>query len=1027
MKKSRILSAFLALVMLLGMFTTGVSAAWADKVDEDENPIIDYMTQVYNNPDKKLAEMIMVKEENGYQMWFEEFTGEIAVVDTASGQTFFSNPIDLAANKSTSEAVKQKLLSQVIINYLDNDVSKEMNSYKEAALRGQITLKNIKGGMRVEYTLGEQQTTRLVPRLIEVSRFRTLVLEYIENDWLREKLESFYTLKDPNAPELTERGIIEMQSKFPITMEMAVYVCDPDIKARELRELEEIIKTWCPLYTYEELDVDHSMTGYEGDDAAPPRFRLALEYKIVDGGFEVRLPANGIEFDEEAYQFDTVQILPYFGTGSNTYCGYTMIPDGSGSLIRFEDVKGITYNISGQVYGADYAYHEISGQHSEVMRWPVWGVVTDYGEIAPERITAKPAGSDPDAEDTSSTAAAAPVDPEAGEPITTTVGYMALVTEGDSLATLMSEHGGTLHPYNTVYAKFTPRPSDTYNLADSISVSGSATWTVTSERKYTESYRIRYFLLTDPEVAAEKGVKNYYDASYQGMALALRDYWTETGVLTKLENVEADIPLFIESFGAIETLERFMSFPMEVDTPLTTFEDVKTMYTELTEMGIPNIDFRLTGYANGTMDFYTYPAKLKWTKAVGGDEGFTDLVAFAQQNNFNLYPEFDFAYMNWSDAFDGVYRKRDAIKTIDDRYTVRRAYDPATQSFDRTFALCISPKSYDMFYEKFGPVYKSFGNNAISLSTMGTDLNSDFDEDEPYHREDNKAYTLGFMEKVAADYENVMVEGGNAFTLPYVDVVTNMSLESSQYVKASESIPFMGMVLHGSKIITGTPANMEGDINEMVLRSIESGASLYFVLSYQNTNRLKENMSTSKYYSVNYEIWKEDLVTYYTTLNEALRDVQDQYIVDHQFLEGERVPDADEAEADAAAAVLEAEALAEEEALAAEKEERAARLAERLAKQYGTEEEAEEAEEEVAEDEDEEEDNGGLNEFGEVIVEEEEEKIVPEKYATTSGSIVYVEYENGIGFILNYNSFDITTEVNGKTYTVEGMNFVKIK
>ncbi|MBQ4576461.1 MAG: hypothetical protein IJB07_01895, partial [Firmicutes bacterium] len=126
-------------------------------------------------------------------------------------------------------------------------------------------------------------------------------------------------------------------------------------------------------------------------------------------------------------------------------------------------------------------------------------------------------------------------------------------------------------------------------------------------------------------------------------------------------------------------------------------------------------------------------------------------------------------------------------------------------------------------------------------------------------------------------------------------------------------------------------------------------------------------------------------------------------------------------------AALEAEALAEEEALAAEKEERAARLADRLAKQYGTEEEAEEAEEEVAEDEDEEEDNGGLNEFGEVIVEEEEEKIVPEKYATTSGSIVYVEYENGIGFILNYNSFDVTTEVNGKTYTVEGMNFVKIK
>ncbi len=1027
MKKSRILSAFLALVMLLGIFTTGVNAAWADKVDENENPIIDYMTQVYGNPDKKLAEMIMVKEEGGYQFWFEEFTGEVAVVDTASGQTFFTNPIDVASNPSTSVAVKEKLLSQVIINYLDNDVSKEMNSYKEAALRGQITLKNIKSGMRVEYTLGEQQTTRLVPRLIEVSRFRTLVLEYIENDWLREKLESFYTLKDPNAPELTERGIIEMQSKFPITLEMAVYVCDPDIKARELRELEDIIKTWCPLYTYEELDVDHSMTGYEGDDAAPPRFRLALEYKITDGGFEVRLPANGIEFDEESYQFDTVQILPYFGTGSNTYCGYTMIPDGSGSLIRFEDVKGITYNISGQVYGADYAYHEISGQHSEVMRWPVWGVVTDYGEIAPERITSKPAGTDTAAAatDAAATTTTTTTTEEIGEPVTYTLGYMALVTEGDSLATLMSEHGGTLHPYNTVYAKFTPRPSDTYNLADSISVSGSATWTVTSERKYTESYRIRYFLLTDPEVASERGVKDYYDASYQGMATALRDYWTENGTLSKLENVEENIPLFIETFGAIETLERFLSFPMEVDTPLTTFEDVKTMYNELTELGIPNIDFRLTGYANGTMDYYTYPAKLKWTKAVGGDEGFTDLVSYAKEKGFEIYPEFDFAYMNWSDAFDGVNRKRDAIKTIDDRYTVRRAYDPATQSFDRTFALCISPKSYEMFYEKFGPVYAAFGNPSISLSTMGTDLNSDFDEDEPYHREDNKAYTIEFMEKMAADYENIMVEGGNAFTLPYVDVVTNMSLESSQYVKASESIPFMGMVLHGSKVLTGTPANMEGDINEMVLRSIENGASLYFVLSYQNTSRLKENMSTSKYYSVNYEIWKEDLVEYYTTLNEAIKDVQDQYLVDHQFLEGERVPDEDEAEADAAAAAAAAEAEAEAEALAAEKEARAERLADRLAKQFATEEPDAEADVEE-EEEDEEEDNSGVNEFGEVIVEEEEEKEVPAKYATTSGSIVYVEYENGIAFILNYNSFDITTEVNGKTYTVEGMSFVKI-
>ncbi len=1035
----RFLSAFLTLVMLAGAMTVPTAAAWEDKVDEDGNPLIDYLTESYANPEQKLADMILVKEEKGYQLWFEEFTGEVAVVDTKSGQVHFSNPIDISQT-TASAAVKKELLSQVIINYKDNDVSKKMDSYTEAALRGQITRKNIKGGMRVEYTLGEQQTIRLVPRMIRVERFEDLILSQIENDWLREKLVSFYTKKDPSDPTLTERGIIEMQSKFPITLEMAVYVCDPEIKARELRELEEIIKQYCPTYTYEELDADHSETGYEGADAAPPRFRVALEYSITDNGISVSCPANSIEFDESAYQFDTLIYLPYFDAGSNTYTGYTLIPDGTGSLVRYEDVKGTPYNISGVMYGDDFAYHEIRGTNSQVMRWPVWGNVVNYGEIAPERFESKAAPTEDGAAaaDTASADAAASTtttkkaedkDGIPSDPVTYSNGYMAVITEGDSLATLMTSHGGTLHPYNTVYAQFTPRPSDEYNLADSISVSGSASWTVTSDRKYTERYRIDYIFLTDDEVAAEKGIKDHYSADYVGMATACRDYFTANGYITKMESADENLPLFIETFGTTETLERVLSFPVEVDTPLTTFEDIKTMQAELTEMGVSgSINFRLTGYYNGNMDYYTYPAKLKWNKVVGGADGFSDLVSYANQTGFKIYPDFDFAYNRFRDLFDGFSLKRDAIKTIDDRYTRRRAYDPATQTFDRTFMLCVSPVSYERFYKKFGPEYLSYGNVNISVGSLGTDLNSDFDEDEPYHREDNKAYTKDFLAKLDEDYESVMISGGNAFALPYADTIVEVALDSSRFVKASECVPFMGMVLHGSKIFTGTAINMEGDIDEMILRSIENGASLYFTLSYQNTNRLKESFTNSKYYSVNYEIWKDDVVEYYTKLNDATRDLQTSYIVDHKFIDGERIPDADELEADAAAEAAAAEALAEEEALKAEKEAKAEKLAERLAKQYGLEAEAEEAENAAAEadDEEEETDNGGLNEFGEVIEEEEEEAAVPEKYALTSGTLVLVTYETGVKFILNYNSYKVTTEVDGKTYEVEPLDFIRI-
>ena len=1021
MKVKRIVSAFLTTVMFLGSLVVPAQAAYADKVDEDGVPLIDYLNTNYETAEDKLADMIMVKEKNGYQLWYEEFTGEICLVDLSTGQKLFSNPFDIASGYQTiSDAVKQQLLSQIIITYLENDVQKTMNSYYEAALRNQITKKNIKNGIRVEYIMGEEQTIRLVPRMIKRERFDELILGQIDYDWHKNKLSSFYTLKDKDDETLTERGVLEMVAKFPITNEMAVYVCDPDIKARELRELENIIKTYCPLYTYEELDYDHDLTKYSGADAAPPRFRLSLEYTLNDDGLAVRLPANGIEFDEAAYQFQTVSMLPYMGAGSNEYEGYSVIPDGSGALIRFQDFKGQSVNLSGQLYGADYAYHEISGQHAESMRMPYYGVVTTY----PGSPSGTPAPTSGDVVD------------EAAAEATYNNGFLAIITEGDSLASLMAVCGGSLHPYNTVYAMFTPRPSDEYNLADSISVSGSATWTVTSKRKYTDSYRIQYIMLKDENVAKENNTTGY-KAEWTGMATAYRDYMTARGDLTKMTaaDVKDDIPLFIETFGSIKTTERILSFPVEVDTPLTTFEDIKTIYSELSEKGIKNINFKLTGYANGGMN-PTVPYYLKWTRVVGGKKGFNDLVDYAKANDFVVYPDFDFVYIRNTELFDGITMKWHAVRTIDDRYTTRRAYDAATQSFDRSFAIAISPAYFGRLYDKFGPTYLSYGNDAISVSTLGTDLNSDFDEDEPYHREDDKAFTLDLLERISTDIPHVMIEEGNAFAVKYADVILNASLTSSTYVKASESVPFLGMVYHGSKVFAGTPINMEGDIKQGILHAIENGAAMYFMLSYQNTSDLKEDFRLSKYYSVSYEIWKDDVERYYTELNDAIKDLQTSYIVDHEFLDAERIPDDDEIEADAAAKALEDAAVKEAEAAKKEKDDRKARLEARLAAEaaeaagVAVEEPAEEAEEAPAavEEEQEEAPEGfHYDEFGELVPDEEEaEEEAPDKYKTTRGSVVRVEYEGGVNFIINYNSFDIVVNYNGQKINIGPLSFERI-
>ena len=132
MKFKRIISAFLTLVMLLGSMVVSVDAAWSDKVDEKGDPIINYLQQVYATPEEKLADMILVKEAYGFQLYYEEFTGEFALVKTSTGEVLFSNPYDINSGYQTiSDPVKQELLSQLTISYLENDVQKTITATRK--------------------------------------------------------------------------------------------------------------------------------------------------------------------------------------------------------------------------------------------------------------------------------------------------------------------------------------------------------------------------------------------------------------------------------------------------------------------------------------------------------------------------------------------------------------------------------------------------------------------------------------------------------------------------------------------------------------------------------------------------------------------------------------------------------------------------------------------------------------------------------------------------------------------------------
>ena len=298
----------------------------------------------------------------------------------------------------------------------------------------------------------------------------------------------------------------------------------------------------------------------------------------------------------------------------------------------------------------------------------------------------------------------------------------------------------------------------------------------------------------------------------------------------------------------------------------------------------------------------------------------------------------------------GFSFKDDAVKTIDNRYTQSQKYDFVFQTLMETGNVVISVSAFSEFYDGLTKDMKKLGASSVSVSTLGSSLNSDFDEDDPYNREDARYETVKLLKDFKKDYKSVMSDAGNAYALAYVDHLLNVALDSSRFLNTSEAVPFLGMVLHGSIEFSGAPINMEGDDKYMFLKALENGAGLYFTVAMQNTELLKGTLEYNQYYSVQFSVWRDEIAKTYKKYNDVMASKQDSYIVGHEFLNAENGYD-----------VIRTQDLID-------------------------------------------------NPNGE-----------PEKL--NNSRVVSVVYENGEGFLLNYNSFEVKVTFNGVEYTIPGLSF----
>lgn len=845
---------------------------------------------------------------NGYAFYGDALTGEMiflvlkddtltkdAIIESgtipAYSAFYCTNPYNAGAAKAigqdkTADATeKQKLLSQIIIKYSENDKDTQMDSFADGAANQQIIIKNIRGGVRVEYTIGREEVIYLVPRLIKKEKLEDLGAQVLANSVSErdsKTLMAFYSLKDLSDETLSQKSKDEMEKDYPITKQFAVYVCEPMISTQELLRLEKIVKSYTN-YDYDTLDADHAETEYVSSDEVPPLFKLALEYRVDGEEITIRVNSGNIRFNSSLYKLSDVLILPFGGAGDVNNSGYMFSPDGSGSLIDFSDLDAQFTN-SNSLYGQDYAYHTISGQNREVARLPVFGVYQRV-EKDSKREEEVPV-----------------IDPETNEPmydedgnvitqivevdVPLEIAYLAIIEEGDSLAKININYGGRIHNYASIYTSFNPRPKDSYVLDGGISAGTDAMWTVESKRKYTGDFQLRLFILDGTEDGDE--ATDVYDAdkSYSDMASVYRDYLVRTGVLSEINDLEDNIPLYLETLGALESTTTVLGVPVKTTVPLTSFQDTIDILEELkNDHGIDNVKVKMSAWMNDGM-MGKIATSIKIVKELGGEEDFKKLVEYSKNNGVTLFPDIELSIAYWDKNFDGFDSDEDVAQTIDERLAFYKEYNPVLQAFEKGNGVVISPSFMKELYASAYEDYKEFDVGAISVGSLGKFLSSDFNNDNPLTREDAKELVIQLLQTISENNKKVLVNAGNEYTLRYATDILELPMDDSRLLYSYATVPFMSMVLHGYKEYAGTALNLAGDYNYHLLKTIECGASPYFVVAYNNTSELKKHTVTevAQYYSVRYAIWLDDIKAAYNEINNALSDVQKAVIKKHDIL-----------------------------------------------------------------------------------------------------------------------------------------------
>nr|WP_209974516.1 DUF5696 domain-containing protein [Lederbergia galactosidilytica] len=431
--------------------------------------------------------------------------------------------------------------------------------------------------------------------------------------------------------------------------------------------------------------------------------------------------------------------------------------------------------------------------------------------------------------------------------------FLGLIEEGDVYANIVSAPSETLTQYNWATAEHLFR-FKFFQPTNRKKLEGYFTY---SEEMQREERTVRYYML-----AGE-------DPSYVDMAKRYRQYLMEEKGLTRSEAKE-NISLHLALIGG-GTKKGFIR---DSYLPLTTAEQAGQIVKELNTSGVEDMSIHYYGWQRG--GYENYGGHFPVAKKLGGNDEMKKFVDFAHTKGFQVYLDASsYTYNNTNK--DGFRPKRDALRDLSS--TVIKEYSYRGEKY------LVSPKFMEKtILQDIEEAKELKVDGYLYGDGIGSILSTDYNNKYFANRRETKELQERVIEKTAVELNKVYISEGNFYGLKNVQHLSEMDDDYSYDLFVDQKIPFAQIALHGLISYSFQYGNMGGSTENRFLQGIEYGALPSFILTYEQSQKLMESTSLRRFYSANYKDWEKEIAAQYQSYNEALADVQDQFIVDHQMI-----------------------------------------------------------------------------------------------------------------------------------------------